>query len=692
MAHNDRINELRYAMPYMSHTALSSVLGMARRGELPPVGSRTMIRSARDNAALQMTPYGSLTTAVHVTKAAAGAGTIPIDVSHFMPSLWTAAGCKYFSLLLNDAYTKKPCTRADPWHLVVYNDGVTPGNVLRQANSRKLDAIYFTLLELGPAALCKEDVWLTSAIMSLSAINIVAGGAAQVLGELLAAGFAVGGTNMHLSGFNVRLHDGTNKRLFIRMGGLLADELALHLMWQCKGAQGTKMCLLCLDVYNTAWIGAGADPDILTYDKVFTEGQCRLHTAATHAEVLRRLGVHKGTLTQDAFKNKESELGFTHSSYNLLTDPRLVGIVNAVDHTLFDWAHCVLQGVLGILVYIYLLALSPALSRASFVQFGEYMQSWTWPRRLESRAVGKDVFSSKRMTSHVDAKRVKFTMSEALSFIPVFRHWVAEVASVSRPDLGPLHDCVLSFLLFAQMLISSVRYSVDPDDVARTYEVFYRLFVNYFGAEHLIPKFHFIVHLPAVMRKIGWAINCIVCERKHKTVKRFAEPTMNPKHYARGVLREVIASQLAVLSQSSWLDLSSHLDVPRRCPAQLLGWLRHEFGPDAVFTHSSTARMNKLERCGCGDIIFFRFDGGELVLGCIWYLLSVDGMCFCIVDRYQQHSHTANASVWNVVADPCIILFSEVLDVCIHKFDSDRTACKVLHSYAYRCTLLDNSR
>jgi hypothetical protein len=53
----------------------------------------------------------------------------------------------------------KPATADEPWQLIIYTDEVTPGNPLATNNKRKFHAVYWSFLELGMNALCREEAW-----------------------------------------------------------------------------------------------------------------------------------------------------------------------------------------------------------------------------------------------------------------------------------------------------------------------------------------------------------------------------------------------------------------------------------------------------------------------------------------------------------------------------------------------------
>ena len=55
-----RLNEFRSSVPWVSQTALSSILLSAKREELPSAARRADIRKARDDVVNTMAPYGKV--------------------------------------------------------------------------------------------------------------------------------------------------------------------------------------------------------------------------------------------------------------------------------------------------------------------------------------------------------------------------------------------------------------------------------------------------------------------------------------------------------------------------------------------------------------------------------------------------------------------------------------------------------
>ena len=154
-----RLQALRDRLPYISQSALAAVLRIAQQEPLPS-GTRNDIRDARGSMSTTNTPYGKL---CQVLKLKSSDGTeIEVEIQHPFAMMYHA--CKtsksFSSLIQRTLYSNAP-TLASPWHIIMYTDEITPGNQLGNRNQRKIWAIYWSVLEFGPAVLSDEDTVYT---------------------------------------------------------------------------------------------------------------------------------------------------------------------------------------------------------------------------------------------------------------------------------------------------------------------------------------------------------------------------------------------------------------------------------------------------------------------------------------------------------------------------------------------------
>ena len=301
-----RLNELRCSLPHMSQVALAAFLSKAQTEDLPVVRCRNAVRRARDAAVNHDTPVGLLI--VQVSLELRSGGTKLYDVANPHALLYLAASCKMFSAELKRAYNKDPCGPTRPWKLCVYCDEAKPGNAFKQDNKRSLQNVYAGIMNLGAAALAKEDFWLTLATLESTVVAKVEGGMSQVIGAILKLAFDLHGYNLERAGLEVVLHDGTRLRIFLKLACLLCDESGLHQVWMCKGASGTKCCVECMYIVNPNWVAAdevGEDDDLVLFTKVFDVRKLVRHTKHTIHAIVDNLASAKPVLNADDFKAKE---------------------------------------------------------------------------------------------------------------------------------------------------------------------------------------------------------------------------------------------------------------------------------------------------------------------------------------------------------------------------------------------------
>ena len=90
-----------------------------------------------------------------------------------------------FRDMLSFVWNRRPCTAADPYHLVLYTDEFTPGNVLRQDNQRKELALQVSIREFGSQILKSTAAWLPVTTIRPSVCREIEGAESYVFREML---------------------------------------------------------------------------------------------------------------------------------------------------------------------------------------------------------------------------------------------------------------------------------------------------------------------------------------------------------------------------------------------------------------------------------------------------------------------------------------------------------------------------
>jgi len=687
-----KLAEFRNRLPYVSQSALGAILKLAKECPVPDLSNRHHVRHARDLDACQDTPYGPLIKTVKVL--GKDGAPVHIDVQCPFAMLYLAAKTKHFAKLLRDTAQRRPPSPTTPWQLCMYSDEVCPGNNLKVDNRRMLQACYMSMLEFGACALSKEDFWFVSTTVRSTIVRGVEGGMSAVVGALLKMHFSRYAHNLATSGIRVELFGGGEMRIFAQFACKVADESALHQVWLCKGANGIKSCVQCMNIVDPNWHALQQLPAD-HYFKPFnvketfddTSESVKLHNRYTIHAIVDELAAAYGTIGKTPFEEKERRMGFVHSPASILLDPDLRDIVDPTEQNCYDWPHAILQGVFPKTVGLIAERLKEEANISLYNKLDEYLHlPWLWPKRLGMRAAtGIDAFSKKRAKSSLTAGVLKCTCSEALSLHLIMAHWMRQVLP---GRFAPLVETFLLLSKYIGMLQATSKGSVTPHALRTTYNMFLDAYVGVFDAATFLPKFHMPIHWPRVLAKFGLLPNVLALERKHKYIKRFADAISNTdRGYDTGVLREITAKSLYDLEQSDWLDLTPRLIEPKKPTAVVQSWLQANFGDDHAYRVSRTARCSEWETCSAGDVVAIRPSiidplqpASSWVAAQIWLFCSVDGdINFAIVSEFRLHRIHATYSVWHDVDRPTLANLDEIVTSLIHTVAHNSVT--VLHPY-----------
>ena len=673
-----KLNEFRCSMPHVSSTALSSLLARARAGDLPELSSRNDIRDARDANVLQSTPYGNLIERTDL--ACFPEGTITVEMANPVANLYIAAKTKFFAQMLQNTFATRPCSLERPWKLCLYADEAKPGAQMKQDNKRVLQNVYWSFLDFGAAALSKEDFWFVACTIRSNEVNKVASKMSQVIAKVIKRFFTSAMHNMRY-GVHCELPDSTMLKIYCEFSCMLADESALHGLWYCKGSSGIKCCLQCMHIVNKNWDGAEyllPEDNLKTWSQVVDARELTLHSKDSIMDIIHQLQIAKEVLGVGDFKAKETRLGWKYNSHSVLSDVESRNLVDPAEHNTYDWSHNLCQGIFQIVLWLVLEQLAPY--NFKFTMIHEYLQRWSWPRRLDAKnACGKDLFSPKRTASHRAAKLIKAQISEVLSVHHVIAHWIRACVMPSKIASDACRVYLLLSTLIS-MLWYCAKLSISSDDIAEATTLFLQAFKDTFGEDEMTWKFHAILHHARSVFKFGWSPHTITMERKHKTILNLARDLHNAKAMDN-VLREVLNKQLNALQHGSWLDLSIGLLNATKPNSKLLAWMNSALG-EVVHTTSAAARISEYDTCHKGDIIAVRqeshadwFAARVLFFGCSSDISYAAISPFSLVEKHATFSKWTDAN-----DDPIVVYLNEIVDSLVHS--SIDNSLVVLHPLA----------
>ena len=675
-----RISKLRQSLPKMSQTALLAVSKAAQRGELPDIVSRDEIRLATMDLAGQATPFGPVVRTVSLETTTA---PIEVEIAHPLAILYAAAKCKYFAKLILDTHSQRPSSLDRPWKMVIYNDEAKVGNKIKYENRRSLENVCFSFLDFGPAALSKEEFWLPLATMRSLVLAKVESSNSQLVAELLKLAFDPDGFNIQTAGVLVELPGGVFITIFAEFSCMLADESALHQIWQCMGAPGVKCCVECMNILgrdcNIAQVANGGDI-LKPYNKVRSLDECVPHTAATIQTIVDKLAAAKPVSTKADFAKLQTQYGFHFSRCGILFQPKLKSVVDVSRQNTFDWVHTILQGVFQQCLYKTLMGLQwEAGFKALLRTLSKYLSSWHWPFRLGGSKAGYgDIFTEKRIESDASGKVVKCYASEALSVHLVIAQWLRKVVLSGTKEAGkPGAIAFIQLSTLIQLLWDGPKLNVTAGMVKDATEQFLATYCQTFGDNDLIWKFHGILKSSKYIQRYGWAPNTFALERKNKSMINLCENRDNDAAVA-GLLKDMVAMNLSVLDHGEWLSMHMGLIFPKKPNKKLGIWICNTFGGDNHRV-SAQARFNKFECCHKHDMVAIK-DGQDWMAGKVWFHGESYGELWTAIlphSRCDNHARTPTCSKWVPEAVPTVVPLEDI--ICVLMWTEQADCIEVLH-------------
>ncbi len=395
-----------------------------------------------------------------------------------------------------------------------------------------------------------QESWFEVLLVRTETVREVRGGISAIIKALLSL-FWNAEHDAKMAGVSLRLHDEGMLRVFMQCGVFIADEAALHATYCCKGSSGLKPCLLCQNVFNCNTsrgivendaTGFAQGHDCTEYEKLV------LHTPATIAGILRRLGSGAAELTQRDFAELQTRLGWNHVPEGVLMDARWREVMDPSRVAMYDWLHVwLVGGVFNIHMGLLMRHLKP--KGLTYAVLHEYASLFRWPAAVKGNT-GVDALTTKRAKSSWDECSLKAAASECLSLFPVIANYILAMREGSKDHEVVQHcTCFLLLVKVLELLQSSARGVVPPALLRAAIEAHLKSFKALYGSEAMTTKFHATLHFPAFLEKHGFLPNCFVLERKHKGPKRYGNEIRNTSAaWEASVLREVTALHLNVVS------------------------------------------------------------------------------------------------------------------------------------------------
>lgn len=243
------------------------------------------------------------------------------------------------------------------------------------------------------------------------------------------------------------------------------------------------------------------------------------------------------TMTKTAFNELEMMTGFRWNPCGVLACRTLHDHVAPLEVVRYDWVHSALQG--GIIN-----AEVEAMLAATGIPRQELQSmladtAWRFPQATATKSKGLHrVFDERRLAAD-DAEKIKATCSELLGLYGLLRlffhlkleHDPGMAANLESFDLA----CEgIDLLLHCKRGLADANQTADQLESVLQRHLARHIAV--YGEGHVRPKHHWMLDVPAQLRRDGLVLDAFVIERTHLQVKAIAQHVKNTTSYERSVL------------------------------------------------------------------------------------------------------------------------------------------------------------
>ncbi len=462
--------------------------------------------------------------------------------------------------------------------IVIYFDGVNPGNPLAPDPQQLLQAVYWCFVDLPNWFLRRKDGWFCFALTREIWIKDMAGEMSELCKMVMGVFFSAVGDSFH-KGITIQC-GAESVVLRANFGGFLADEKGLKELFDVKGQAGNILCMNCLNVRNR-WckLKPGEqhfwDPDI---------SQRKPATSHHIQAMVRRISEEHGKTKRETL---EKDLGINYAPTGLLWDHHLMtNILDPCRNYIRDWMHTfVSNGVAGTHLSMICGALNDVGIGIEIVH--TYAQKFTLPRCRGGKV--SDLFFKEKL---VTTDHVKHFASDVLGMVCIMHAFLIDKIQ-PRGLLATNIECFAAlFVILCILRRGDMSIAIHIKFTALVLK-HNRLFLDLYGNRCAKIKFHHTFHIPDDMLYLMKCLSCFPTERKNKDA--IAVSTASTTHIEK-------ASVIAFLHRTIdyWNDAKG-------CQERYLN------NPRAVALHGQRLSKAASATLTCGEVhindMVFLFDG-----------------------------------------------------------------------------------
>lgn len=510
-----------------------------------------------------------------------------------------------------------------PLSIILYLDGVNPGNPLAPDPQLLLQAVYWTFKELPNWFLRRKDAWFVFSLVKEVWVNMLPCKLSELAKIILLIFFPPIGDSFHKG--IIITHGDQSIVVRATFCGFLADEKGLKSIFNITGSSGSVPCIDCLNVRNR-WCKLNEGEQFF-WDPVVEN---RKQASTSHIEIM----ISRVSVAKHRAKN-QTKTGINFGPTGLLFCSYLMSfILNPCRNYVRDWMHTLVSnGVAG----THLACVCQALDANGIplTIISAYSHKFVLPRCRGGKP--SDLFFKPELMS---TDHVRHFASDVLGMVTILYCFLVEKV---RP-LNILEKTVACFEYLYQILCILRRGDINEAISATLQGLIVKhnaLFLELYGNRVAKIKFHHMYHLARDMLYLLGCLSCFPTERKNK--EAIAVSTATDCTVER---TSVIAFLQRTLNHwSCHLNTCSEMYLQSEQVAYVQG-LKLSQARAAVF---------KSGELHAGDIAFFH--GG--ILGKVRSFCKLDARIFIEIDRHRQIPNTQNQ--WELASHDVHFIDAELL-------------------------------
>lgn len=421
--------------------------------------------------------------------------------------------------------------------LLLYNDGIIPGNVLSPDPARKSTVFYISFAEFGNH-LQSENLWCPIAVIRDSILHSIPNGLAgffrQLMKSLLppASSLLQGGEPMNIAGEAWLLK--------IKKFEFFADEKAIKDSFLHKGASGLRCCFKCKNVLTQSHL---ADD----YFVHISEGVFSKFDQQSNTDIFEVADYLAGAVAAGASKTRVEELqkfsGLNYAPSSILFDPDVRSHLGP-DMVWYDPMHIYFSGgLLGYEISLLCHSITEA-HKAGLINFScsdfADLVAADWKCSAKPSVLHSSCSSRRRAFKLAIKDRCNASM--LLMLWPLL-DFIARTVLAGHACIQKQVD---SFMALCATVRTICRAKRKPDlavTIQQKQSSHMQSFIMAYTKSSCRPKHHFQFHIQKQIAESRVMLDCFACERKHRLFKAVCNALASNNSFEQSVLVRMLSSQ-----------------------------------------------------------------------------------------------------------------------------------------------------